>query len=123
MKIFDDVLLLDAAMFGVTKMRKLIAIQLVVLWLMALGAAIAQDKIAIQVINTADAARKVHVVDVICGNNVVFQDRLEPSQIATVRICIDASGYGSIITTLVGGCASAVITHIDNLVAGVDVNL
>ena len=123
MKIFDDVLLLDGEMFGVTKMRKLIAIQLVVLWLMALGAAIAQDKIAIQVINTADAARKVHVVDVICGNNVVFQDRLEPSQIATVRSCIDTSGHGSIITTLVGGCASAVITHIDNLVAGVDVNL
>lgn len=123
MKIFDDVLLLNVDIFEVTSMRKLIAIQLVVLWLMALGAAIAQDKIAIQVINTADAARKVHVVDVICGNNVVFQDRLEPSQIATVRICIDASGHGSIITTLVGGCASAVITHIDNLVAGVDVNL
>ena len=123
MKIFDDVLLLNVDIFEVTSMRNLIAIQLVVLWLMALGAAIAQDKIAIQVINTADAARKVHVVDVICGNNVVFQDRLEPSQIATVRICIDASGHGSIITTLVGGCASAVITHIDNLVAGVDVNL
>ena len=123
MKIFDDMLLLNVEIFEVTSMRKLIAIQLVVLWLMALGAAIAQDKIAIQVINTADAARKVHVVDVICGNNVVFQDRLEPSQIATVRICIDASGHGSIITTLVGGCASAVITHIDNLVAGVDVNL
>ena len=123
MKIFDDVLLLNVDIFEVTSMRKLIAIQLVVLSLMALGAAIAQDKIAIQVINTADAARKVHVVDVICGNNVVFQDRLEPSQIATVRICIDASGHGSIITTLVGGCASAVITHIDNLVAGVDVNL
>ena len=123
MKIYGDVLLLNGEMFGVTGMRKLIAIKLMVLWLMALGTAIAQDKIAIQVINTADAARKVLVVDVICGNNVVFQDRLEPSQIVTVRICIDASGHGSIITTLVGGCASAVVTHIDNLVAGVDVNL
>ena len=123
MKIFGDVLFLNGAMFGVAGMQKLIAIKLMILWLVALSTAIAQDKNAIQVGNTADAARKVQVVDVVCGNNVVFQDRLEPSQMATVRICIDASGHGSIITTLVGGCASAVITHIDNLVAGVDVHL
>ena len=123
MKIFGDVLLLNGAMFGVAGMQKLIAVKLMILWLVALSTAIAQDKIAIQVGNTVDAARKVQVVDVVCGNNVVFQDRLEPSQMATVRICIDASGHGSIITTLVSGCASAVITHIDNLVAGVDVHL
>ena len=59
MKIFGDFLLLNGEMFGVAGMQKLIAIKLMILWLVVLSTAIAQDKIAIQVVNTADAARKV----------------------------------------------------------------
>ena len=104
-------------------MRKYLAIQFVLFWFVTLNTAVALDKITIQVVNTAEAARKVQVLDVLCGNNVVFQDRLEPSQKATVKICADGAGEGSIITTLVGGCASAVTSQINNLVAGTRVNL
>ena len=81
-------------------------------------AAVAVDRIAVNVVNDRAFKLSIELRDKVCGGNVALRDQLDAGEIRQVEICANSDGVGALRASYGSGCSQVKRTEFLDIAPG-----
>ena len=81
-------------------------------------AALAVDRIAVNVVNDRAFKLSIELRDKVCGGNVALRDQLDAGEIREVEICANSDGVGALRASYGSGCSQVKRTEFTDIAPG-----